>query len=66
MAYIWACYMILYDNFTMLSYKTLTSLHAHYITTTLNMNTRNAIHVITIYKPKTLLMSTFLYRVKNI
>lgn len=47
-------------------YKTLTSLGAHYITTTLNIETRNAIHVIAIYKPTKLLLSTFLYRVKNI
>jgi hypothetical protein len=47
-------------------YKTLTSLGAHYITTTLNMETRNAIHVIAIYKPTTLLLSTFLYCIKNI
>jgi hypothetical protein len=34
-------------------HKTLTSLGAHYITTTLNMDTRNVIHVIAIYKPTT-------------
>jgi hypothetical protein len=46
--------MIIYDNFTTLSsHETFTYLGVEYIATTFNVNTRKAIHVITIYKPST-------------
>ncbi len=52
--------MIIYDNFTTLSsHETFTYLGVEYIATTFNVNTRKAIHVITIYKPSTLTFSMF-------
>jgi hypothetical protein len=51
--------MILYENFiTLPLYETFKSLNVEYIATTFNINTRNAIHVIAIYKPSTTLIST--------
>lgn len=51
--------MILYENFiTLPLYETFTSLNVEYIATTFNINTRNEIHVIAIYKPSTTLIST--------
>jgi len=50
----WDVTMIIYDNFTTLSsHETFTYLGVEYIATTFNVNTRKAIHVITIYKPWT-------------
>jgi hypothetical protein len=49
--------MILYENFiTLLLNETFTSLIVAYIATTFNINTRNAIHVIALYKPSTTLI----------
>jgi hypothetical protein len=56
----WNGSTIIYDNFTTLSsHETFTSLRVEYITTTFNANTRNVIHIITIYKPSTLSLSMF-------
>jgi hypothetical protein len=52
--------MIIYDNFITLSlHETFTSLGAKYITATFNVNTKKAIHIITIYKPSRLSLSMF-------
>ncbi len=57
----WNVTMIIYDNFTTLSsHETFAYLGVEYIATTFNVNTRKAIHVITIYKPSTLTLSMFL------
>jgi hypothetical protein len=52
--------MIVYDKFTTLSsHETFIILRDEIITTTFNTNTKKTIHVIDIYKPSTLLVSTF-------
>jgi len=52
--------MIIYDKFaTLSSHETFNILRVEFITTTFNTNTREVIHVITIYKPSILLFSTF-------
>jgi hypothetical protein len=52
--------MIMYDNvITLSSHETFVDLGVEYIATTFNANTRKAIHIIAIYKPSTLLFSTF-------
>jgi len=53
--------MIIYDKFTTLSsHETFTILGMEFTTATFNTNTREAIHVITIYKPSILLFLTFI------
>ncbi len=50
--------MIIYDNFTTLSsHETFIFFKVEYIATTFNANTRNIVHIITIYKPSTLSLS---------
>jgi hypothetical protein len=53
--------MIIYDKFTTLSSQEMfTILGVKFITTTFNTNTREVIHVKTIYKPSISLVSTFI------
>jgi hypothetical protein len=62
----WTSTMIIYDNFTTLSsHETFTYLGAKYIAATFNANTRNVIHIITIYKPSTLSLSMFIIHLKS-
>lgn len=53
--------MIIYnDNFTTLSsHEAFIAFEVEYIIKTFNANTKKVIHEITIYKPSTLLFSTF-------
>jgi hypothetical protein len=58
--------MIIYDNFiTLLSHETFTSLGAEYIVAKFNANTRNVIHIISIYKPSTLSLSIFIIHLQK-
>jgi hypothetical protein len=58
--------MIIYDNFiTLSSHETFTSLGAESIITTFNANTRNVIHIRSIYKPSTLSLSMFIIHLQK-
>jgi hypothetical protein len=59
--------MVIYDKFTTLSsHETFTILGVEFITTTFNANIRKAIDVIAIYKPSTLLFSTFINQLQKL
>jgi hypothetical protein len=59
--------MVIYDKFTTLSsHETFTILGIEFIIATFNANTRQAIHVIAIYKPSTLLFSTFINQLQKL
>jgi hypothetical protein len=64
--YAWNGKLIIYDKFiTLSSHETSTILGVEFITT-LNINTRKIIHIITIYKPSTLLLSTFMNQLQKL
>jgi len=59
--------MVIYDKFiTLSSHEKYTMLGTEFITTTFNTNTWKAIHVIAIYKPSTLLFSTFIKQLQKL
>jgi hypothetical protein len=59
--------MVICDKFTTLSsHETYTILGVEFIISTFNANIRKAIHVITIYKPSTLLFSTFINQLQKL
>jgi len=59
--------MIIYDKFTTLSsHETFINLIIEFITNTFNTNTKKIIHVIAIYKPSTMLFSTFMNQLQKL
>jgi endonuclease/exonuclease/phosphatase family metal-dependent hydrolase len=59
--------MVIYDKFiTLSSHEKFTILGAEFITTTFNTNTGKTTHVIAIYKPSTLLFSTFISQLQKL
>jgi hypothetical protein len=58
--------MIMHDNvITLSSHETFVDLGVEYIATKFNANTRKTIHIIAIYKPSTLLFSTFILQLQE-
>jgi hypothetical protein len=59
--------MIIYDKFTTLSsHETFTILGVEFFIAIFNTNIRKAIHIITMYKPSTLLLSTFINQLQKL
>jgi len=59
--------MIIYDKFTTLSsHETFTILGVEFIIAIFNTNIRKSIHIITIYKPSTLLLSRFINQLQKL
>jgi hypothetical protein len=59
--------MIIYDKFTTLSsHETFTILGVEFIIAIFNTNIKKAIHIVTIYKPSILLLSTFINQLQKL